>query len=537
MKTYRYGRWDGTLAEFSLAPEEVLDAMSRLLMEGLSVEQALEWMKRFGFQTTSFRVMGTEELRAELDQELEELRTRYHLRDSTREIRERLDDILRTEERAVLEEHGLESARLNDFLTRKHEERASLSAEIEAFGNWPFEDEDAGHDFLRLLDELDDLRKLERFVESHGADFRGPEAADYETAQTVRKRFEQISLTLRALAEGNLGSISPEQLEELLGNPDAARSLVLLRDMQKSLADRGLLRDARAELTPRAIRRLGAQALADVFASLPKDARGDHSMDARGGATPKPDETHAFRFGDPFDLDVVKTVFNGVLRSARGGAGAKIPVELEVEDFEVRELDYATRTTTVLLIDLSWSMSWEGRFGAAKRVALALDHMVRTRFPRDDFFVVGFSTRAKELQLRSLPEVTWDAGEPFTNLQAGLLVAERLIAKHPSKSPQILVITDGQPTAYYIGQQLHAELPMGLGSVSALAVGQTMKQVHRLTRLGVTINTFMLDDAPELVGFVERMTEVNRGRAFFTRPSELGSYVMLDFVSRRPGRR
>jgi uncharacterized protein with von Willebrand factor type A (vWA) domain len=217
---------------------------------------------------------------------------------------------------------------------------------------------------------------------------------------------------------------------------------------------------------------------------------------------------------------------------ARPAAG-DARVELSVDDFEVREYDHTTHATTVLLLDMSWSMSWAGRFAAAKRVALALDHLVRTRFPRDHFAIVGFSTRARELGIRELPEVSWDLGDPFTNLQEGLMLAERIIQKHPSASPQVLVVTDGQPTAYFQGRQLRVEWPMGFGGVSPHAVAETMKQVRRVTRRGVTINTFMLDDSPELVGFVERMTQVNRGRAFFTSPAQLGSVLMVDYLRHR----
>jgi uncharacterized protein with von Willebrand factor type A (vWA) domain len=182
---------------------------------------------------------------------------------------------------------------------------------------------------------------------------------------------------------------------------------------------------------------------------------------------------------------------------------------------------------------MSWSMSWAGRFPAAKRVALAMDQLIRTRFPRDHFAVVGFSTRARELAIRELPEVSWDIGDPFTNLQEGLMQAERLIRKHPSPSPQVLVITDGQPTAYFDAGQLRVEWPMGFGGISPHAVAETLKQVRRITKLGVTINCFMLDDAPELVGFVERMIQINKGRAFYTSPTQLGSFLMVDYISRR----
>ena len=151
--------------------------------------------------------------------------------------------------------------------------------------------------------------------------------------------------------------------------------------------------------------------------------------------------------------------------------------------------------------------------------------------------MVGFSTRAREIGIRELPEVTWDMGEPFTNLQEGLMVAERLIGQHPSKSPQVIVITDGQPTAYFLGKELHVEWPMGVGGVSPHAVAETLKTVRRISARGITINTFMLDDSPELLGFVEHMTLVNRGRAFYTDPAQLGSYVMVDYLNGRRKKR
>jgi uncharacterized protein with von Willebrand factor type A (vWA) domain len=239
------------------------------------------------------------------------------------------------------------------------------------------------------------------------------------------------------------------------------------------------------------------------------------------------------------ELHIGKTLMNGVLRNvaAGGASAARPPLRLEVEDFAVQEMDYSTETTTVLLLDMSWSMSWAGRFPAAKRVALAMDQLIRTRYPRDYFSVVGFSTRARELPIKQLPEVCWDMGDPFTNLQEGLMVAEELVRKHPSATPQILVITDGQPTAYFRKRELRVEWPMGFGGVSPHAVAETLAQVKRITRLGITINTFMLDDAPELVGFVERMTQINKGRAFYTSPTQLGSFLMVDYISRRKLRR
>jgi uncharacterized protein with von Willebrand factor type A (vWA) domain len=537
MRLHRYSRWDGTQQEFSLDAKRALDALSDLLMEGLDVDEALEWMRQYGFELggLDMRVMGLSEVMEELRREIEALQQRYRLDAATDELARRLEDVLDREERALREAHGLESARLNDFLARRHGDATALSDRIERLRDHAFEDEEAGAELRELLEELERLRELERFQRERGDRFRGPEAADYETAQSLRERIEALERLGRELAEGRFESISPEALRELLSE-GAVRSLLVIRDLERSLRDAGYLRAGADgdELTPRAIRRIGAQALASVYGSLRKGRPGGHATLQRGVALPRPDETRPFQFGDALDLDVVRTLLNGVRRGRGAPASEGGPrIALEVDDFEVRECDYSTQTTTVMLLDMSWSMSWAGRFPAAKRVALAMDHLIRTRFPRDAFFVVGFSTRARELPIRDLPLATWDMGDPFTNLQEGLQVAERLIERHPSPSPQILVITDGQPTAYFLGRELHVEWPMGFGGISPHAVAETLKTVRRVTRRGITINTFMLDDAPELVGFVERMTEINRGRAFYSSPRQLGTFLMVDFVARR----
>ena len=162
-----------------------------------------------------------------------------------------------------------------------------------------------------------------------------------------------------------------------------------------------------------------------------------------------------------------------------------------------------------------------------------MDHLIRTRYPRDHFFIVGFYTRARELRVHELPELSWNMSDPFTNLQDGLRVAQRLIDRHPSPNRQIIVITDGQPTAYFIGQELHVEWPSGYGGISPRAVRETLREVQRVTAQRITINTFMLDDAPELMRFVEGMTRINKGRAFYTTPGQIGEYIMVDYLQRK----
>ena len=544
MKAYLYSRWDGSQTEFTMDVQSALEQLSDLMMEGLDAREALEWMREYGFQMAgmNMRVMGRQDLIRELRDQADSLYQQYDMDGATSELEEQLEDILDREQESLRARRGFESSRMNDFLERRHGESGRLSDRIERMRDHDFEDVQAGEDFRDLLDELDRLRQLEDFLNRRGDRFHGNEPADYETAQEIRERIEALEQMARNLQEGNFEPISPEQLQELLGDP-AAQSFILLRDLESELEKAGYLRGGGdPELTPKAIRAIGANALADVYTALRKGLHGQHESQARGVGLPRPDETRPWEFGDDLDLDIVRTVMNGVRRRIGEGVGlGEVPVRLEVGDFEIREMDYTTQTTTILLLDMSWSMSWAGRFPAAKRVALAMDQLIRSSFPRDHFAVVGFSTQAREIAIRELPEVSWDISDPFTNLQDGLRIAERLIRRFPCSSPQIIVITDGQPTAYFeptpSGEQLRVEWPSGFGGISPHAVVQTLKQVRHVTKQGITINTFMLDDAPELLGFVEQMSQINRGRAFYTSPSQLGSFLMVDYIGHKKLRR
>ena len=250
-------------------------------------------------------------------------------------------------------------------------------------------------------------------------------------------------------------------------------------------------------------------------------------MDHRGQADPRPDATKRYHYGDPLNLDLVGTLKKALVRKQG------TPLSMEPGDFEVFDTQYATTTSTVLLLDMSWSMSWEGRFAAAKKVAMAMESLVRSRYPRDYFAIVGFFTRAVELKVKDLPEASWNMGDPFTNLQDGLRLAAELLSRHPSNNQHIIVITDGQPTAYFARGRLYCEWPLSFGGISMRAAQETLKEVERITRRGVTINTFMLDDSPSLRAFVERMTRINKGRALYTRPDHLGQYLLVDYIGKK----
>ena len=534
-----YSRWDGTQERYSLEAEAALDELSRYLMEGLDVGQSLDWMRIQGFELagTEFRVMGLEELIQELRQKARELLSRYNMEETFDEHGARLDEILDREQSAVRDEHGVESERWNDFGERRHDDESStrrLSERLERFRDYSWVDPEAEADFREFLKLLDDTRKLEEFRALNQSRMQGPEGLDFDAALELMRQMEAMSKMMRDLMEGDFESLPMDQLSELLGD-DAAQSIMILRDLENSLQRAGYVREGEGgiELTPRAIRRLGELALENIYSELQRSGPGSHPSHHKGISTLVPERTRRHSFGEPAHLDAIGTLRNAVRRRAQQGSSITVPVELDPDDLEVFDTDQLTETTTVLLLDMSWSMSWSDRWPAAKRVAIALDHLIRTRFPRDHFFVVGFYTRARQLHVKELPELSWNMSDPFTNLQEGLQVAQRLIDRHPSSNTQIIVITDGQPTAYFVDGELRVEWPNGYGGTSPRANRETLREVRRVTKRGITINTFMLDDAPELVRFVEAMTRINKGRAFYTTPGNIGQYVMVDYLGKK----
>jgi uncharacterized protein with von Willebrand factor type A (vWA) domain len=253
-----------------------------------------------------------------------------------------------------------------------------------------------------------------------------------------------------------------------------------------------------------------------------------HPQDNRGASRRNPEESSPYEFGKTLDIDIVTTLKNALRRGVEKGR-----IRLKAEDFEVYEEEHDTQVTTILMLDMSWSMSRDGRFPAAKRVALAMDHLIRMIYPRDQYHTIGFSTRARELNPEQLTEATWDPSDPFTNIQEGLWLARQLFRKTRCNNRQIIVITDGQPTATHINGYTNAQWPGFMGSIPPDIYRETLKEVDNCTKENVVINVFMLDDNPVLVNFVEEMVRINRGRAFYSLPHNLGKYLMVDYMNRR----
>ena len=529
---YRYSQWDGTQTAYSLDAETALDELNRFLMEGLDLEQSLDWMRQQGFDLAGmdFRVMGIEELLQELRQRARDLMSQFNMDHTLDERWSQLEDILDREQRTLEGAEGMESERWNRFRAKRESLPRRLSDALRSFEDHEWADAQAEADFRELLESLDELDSLEEFHARNRTQLQGPKGLSYEEALELMEQIEALARLAQNLLEGNFDSLSPDELRELLSD-ESVQSIMILRDLESSLERGGFLREGSGglELTPRAIRRLGELALDQIYAELERGGAGGHETIHKGGGVVTTERTRPYVFGEPAHLDPIGTLRNALSRGAAREGG----VELEPGDLEVFDTDQITETTTVLLLDMSWSMSWSGRWPAAKRVAIAMDHLIRTRYPRDHFFIVGFYTRARELRVYELPELSWNMSDPFTNLQDGLRAAQRLIDRHPSPNRQIIVITDGQPTAYFLGRELHVEWPSGYGGISPRANRETLREVQRVTAQGITINTFMLDDAPELMRFVEGMTRINKGRAFYTTPGQIGEYIMVDYLARK----
>jgi uncharacterized protein with von Willebrand factor type A (vWA) domain len=320
------------------------------------------------------------------------------------------------------------------------------------------------------------------------------------------------------------------RVRDLLGD-DAAQSLERLAELTKRLTEAGLIEQTEAglRLTPRGIRAIGANALRDLFAGLTKDQLGQHELPRLGMGHESAGDTKAYEYGDVFRLDLQRTLRNALLRrSASADAESTgTPVRLEPDDFEIERTEHLTRSSTVLMLDLSMSMPMEGRFVPAKKVAMALHSLISTQFPRDYLGVVVFSETARVITPEQIPEASWDYVYG-TNMHHAFTLARQLLGRQ-SGTKQIIMVTDGEPTAHITPDgDVFFHYPTVRETVEA-----TLREVMRCTRAGIRINTFMLGATPSLRAFVERISEINHGRAFFTTPDNLGDYVLVDFIEHK----
>ncbi|MDE0054234.1 MAG: VWA domain-containing protein [Gammaproteobacteria bacterium] len=393
-----------------------------------------------------------------------------------------------------------------------------------------FGDPELEAELAKLANEMDFLNpEGKRYV------FGGGDELDLEAAMRLMGEMRDLDQLIDQVREaersGDLERIDEEALGTLLDD-EATESLDNLKELLRSLRDAGYIRDGdRWELTPRGARTIGQKALGEIYARLRRQRLGSHALPEEGRFGDRLEQTKPYEYGDPFHLHMPRTIRNAIDRE-----GPSMPVRLQPEDFEVYRSELRTSTATAMLVDQSWSMALRGAFQAAKKVALALHNLITSQYPRDDFYIIGFAAYARELKAHDLPLLQWDEYVLGTNMQHAMLLAEGLLSKHDAGSKQIIMISDGEPTAHL--------LPNGRHYFSYPPTRETYRAtygaVRRCTRKGIAINTFMLDSSYYLKEFMDQIARINGGRVFYTTPERLGEYVLVDYVEgkrRKLGRR
>ncbi len=393
-------------------------------------------------------------------------------------------------------------------------------------------DADLASEMAQLSDNLRALRPGMDQGRPVGMQPGGPSLGYSDAVEAVAELADLEALE-QQLSQGHAGAtlddVDVERLEQRLGSA-AARDLESLRQLERELEKQGYLArgDDGLRLTPRAVRRLGETALKRVFDRLDATGRGDHDDRHTGQADERTGLTRPWVFGDELPLDAPRTVANALSRAGLPSGG----VQLMVEDFEVVETERRTTAAVALCVDMSYSMVQEGRWGPMKQTALALSHLVETRFRQDALQVIGFNLAARRLSPVQLAdaEPEWVQG---TNLQHALMLASRHVRRHPDAEPVVLVVTDGEPTAR-IGADGEPEFQW---PTTQQTLRDTVAQVDELSRYGATLNVFMLGEDPGLARFVDAIARRAGGRVFTPDLGRLGEYVVADYLRARRGRR
>jgi uncharacterized protein with von Willebrand factor type A (vWA) domain len=360
-----------------------------------------------------------------------------------------------------------------------------------------------------------------------GYNFRGEQPMDMQQAMQAMQEMADLdameNMMRQAAGPSQLGEFDLDKVQEILGE-QSAQSLQRLAEMTKVLEEAGLInrKEGRVELTPRGLRAIGNNALRELFGKLSKDKFGQHRMHDEGMGHERTYDSKPYEFGDPFRLDLQRTIRNALSRNGTG-----TPVTLTPDDFEIERTEHTSRSSTVLLLDLSYSMVQAGRFVPAKKVAMAMHSLISSQFPRDFLSIIGFSSVAYPIRPEDLPEVSWDQ-EWGTNMHQAFDMARKQLAKQTG-TKQIIMITDGEPTAHITPDGY----PIFTYPYIQESVDYAMREVKRCTKDNITINFFVLDASRSLQHLVEQMTQINKGRAFFTTPDTLGDYVLVDFLENR----
>jgi Ca-activated chloride channel homolog len=401
------------------------------------------------------------------------------------------------------------------------------------------------------LDEL--MKRLGDFFLQSGFESQYYGLSEFDSANSMEALREAI---LRALQEGDMfpDETLTEEMRKMLQDPGALNNKDV-RDLIQKLVDRlsqeGFINpqqppqitlppqntpggqlgqpqenpEARFEITDKTVDFLGFKTLKDLLGSLGRSSFGRHSTRDLSTGVESGGVSRPYEFGDTMNLDISQTLSNAIRRE-----GAKVPLDMQYRDLTVHQCEYQSSCATVLLLDCSHSMILYGedRFTPAKRVALALSHLIRTQYPGDTLNLVLFHDSAEEVPLSQLARV--QVGPYYTNTREGLRMAQRILLRQRKDMRQIVMITDGKPSALTLDDGRIYKNAFGL---DPFVVGETLQEVNKCKRAGILINTFMLATDYSLVNFVQKITEMCKGKAYFTTPYNLGQYLLMDYMQRK----
>ncbi len=519
---------------FKLTPEQTQELSEKLSKLSEKLEAYHEQMKNFMERMSGRYAQNMDEMA----RKMREAQERYQ------ELKNRLGDQI--SKRGMPGQPGSSGLQGMPDLDQMLDRLNKLLEDDNFLNNLPNMLDAAVEDLDNLLDNLDSLtqEQLNQLSESlaqmeqleqllNQFPFRGSQQMGMGEAGQILGQLRNLDQFLRwgQRGLGDLSHLDLDAVRELLGE-EAYEHLKYLKGVEQMMVEEGyLMRSGDGlKLSPKGMRKIGDKALREIFQVLNKNRWGSHNVHQRGQQGERLEETKLYSYGDPLNVKISETLMNAVK-----GGGQGVPIQVAPNDFSVHRHEFSTDTETVLLIDVSYSMLMNDTLHAGKKVALALQRLIETKFPQDVLHLVAFRSNAKEIRPEDLPSIVAITYfmEHGTDIKEALRYARHMLGSQKAANRQIILITDGEPTAASLDQGGRIHSGWGSALLHERIVRETLKEVRRCTQSGIKINTFMLGTDFYRRGFVDQLTRLNVGRVFYTSANQIGNYIVVDYLSNK----